>query len=205
MMLLAERYDLGADKWTMALNRLGFPAAYRNLFSELDLYIRDKDICDVGTGCGDFVAALTQIGGPSNSLTLVDPSHKMLAQATNRLKSACRNLHTNARKLESLKGVSKFDIILGAHVLEHLTEPEEGLQKIFQLLRPGGRLVLSVSKPHVCQWLIWLKWRHRWFRSQHVTELLDRTGFTGISVRDFPCGVPARCSHAYVATRPLNS
>jgi ubiquinone/menaquinone biosynthesis C-methylase UbiE len=204
-MLLAERYDLGADKWTMALERLGFPAAYRSLFAELDLYIRDKDICDVGTGCGDFVAALTRVSGPSNSLTLIDPSRNMLAKAKTRLRSECQRLHTNANGLENLRDHSKFDVVLGGHVLEHLTKPEEGLRQIFQLLRPGGRLVLSVSKPHVCQWLIWLKWRHGWFRSQQVTELLDRTGFTAISVRQFPCGVPARCSYAYVATRPLDS
>ncbi|CTQ52992.1 ubiquinone/menaquinone biosynthesis methyltransferase [Roseibium album] len=204
-MLLTERYDQGAGKWTMALDRLGFPAAYRNLFAELDLNIRNKDICDVGTGCGDFVAALTQIGDPPNSLTLVDPSHKMLAQATNRLQFACRNLHSNARRLESLRGVGEFDIMLGAHVLEHLREPEEGLRKMFRLLRPGGRLVLSVSKPHVCQWFIWLKWRHRWFSYQQITELLNWAGFTAISASDFPCGVPARCSRAYVAARPLNS
>lgn len=204
-MSLAERYDRGADKWTMVLDRLGFPAAYRGLFAELDLRVGSQDICDLGAGCGDFVAALAQVSGPVKSLTLVDPSRKMLARAENRLTPKCRELRSVAEKLESLPDIGQFDIVLGAHVLEHLADPEQGLRRVFQLLKPGGRLVLSVSKPHICQWLIWLKWQHAWFRRQHVTGWLHQTGFTAISVHRFPHGVPARCSHGYVAVRPFTN
>ncbi|QFT31096.1 Ubiquinone/menaquinone biosynthesis C-methyltransferase UbiE [Labrenzia sp. THAF82] len=203
-MTLAERYEKGADRWALTLERLGFPAAYRFLFSKLGLTVHDKDVCDVGTGCGDFAAALFEVSGQARSLTLVDPSSTMLQKACRRLRLAGRQLRSLPVRLDELTSDKTYDLILGAHVLEHLEDPEHGLRHLLELLKPGGRLVLSVSKPHICQWFIWLRWRHRWYHEDDVCDLLRRAGFQSIEVHRFPNGVPSRCSHAYSACRVAN-
>ncbi|WP_298959556.1 class I SAM-dependent methyltransferase [uncultured Roseibium sp.] len=203
-MTLAERYEKGADRWALTLERLGFPAAYRFLFSRLGLTLHDKDVCDVGTGCGDFTAALFEVSGQAKSLTLVDPSLTMLQRARKRLKFAGRQVQSMPVRLDELTLQKTHDLVLGAHVLEHLDDPEHGLRHFYDLLKPGGRLVLSVSKPHLCQGFIWLRWRHRWYHEDDVCDLLQRAGFQSIEVHRFPNGVPARCSHAYSAFRGVN-
>ncbi len=45
--------------------------------------------------------------------------------------------------LEDFDGVLKFDVIVMNHVIEHLVDPVGALQKIYNLLKPGGTFIIS--------------------------------------------------------------
>jgi ubiquinone/menaquinone biosynthesis C-methylase UbiE len=93
------------------------------------------------------------------------------------------------------------DALLAAHLIEHFADPAAALAEMATLLRPGGRLWLVVSKPHWCNAIIWLQWRHRTYGPERVAALLDGAGFVVVEEYAFPSGPPSRTSRGYVATR----
>jgi SAM-dependent methyltransferase len=73
-----------------------------------------------------------------------------------------------------------FDVVLCTQVLEHVPEPARVLAELARVLRPGGRIYLSVP-------LVWElhELPHDYFRytSRGVEHLLEATGFTADEVR----------------------
>jgi SAM-dependent methyltransferase len=92
-------------------------------------------------------------------------------------------------------GPDSFDFIVAWDVLEHLAAPQLQLQRLRTLLKPGGRLYLTV--PNIASWVARLsgsKWNmllleHLWyFDPGTVTRLLDACGLVVDAVR--PIGYP---------------
>lgn len=96
---------------------------------------------------------------------------------------------------------SSLDILLSAHVIEHLDEPLSGLKWFASLLRPGGHIALSVSKPHWCTALVRWRWGHKAFTPDTIQQMLTDTGFTDIQTIRFAKGPPSRTSCGYIARR----
>ncbi|WP_421858068.1 class I SAM-dependent methyltransferase [Oricola sp.] len=199
-MTLIDRYDRVSPVWETAMQRHGFGAAYASLFEALALP-RKQCVCDMGTGCGDFAAAFAASNGPVERLTLVDPSRRMLDIACDRLGGNARIVDRLEARLEETGRYPAFDLLLGAHVIEHCADPAAAIAALADMVRPGGHIVLSVSKPHLCQWLIWLRWGHRWFAPESVDNWLAAAGFVNLRRFEYPSGIPARVSMAYVAER----
>jgi len=68
-----------------------------------------------------------------------------------------------------------FDTVLSAEVLEHVPDPEKALREIYRILKPGGRLVISI--PH----LMYLHNEPNDFyryTKYGLRTLLERVGFT---------------------------
>lgn len=68
-----------------------------------------------------------------------------------------------------------FDTVLSAEVLEHVPDPEKALREIHRVLKPGGKLVMSI--PH----LMYLHNEpHDFYRytKYGLRTLLERVGFT---------------------------
>ena len=91
------------------------------------------------------------------------------------------------------------DVVLAAHVLEHCDDPLTALAQMRDMLVPGGQLRLVVSKPHWCNAIIWLQWRHRTFQRAEILALVQDAGFEVEQVYAFPSGprhAPAKGSCA---------
>lgn len=90
-----------------------------------------------------------------------------------------------------------FDCIIGNDVIEHLVDPWLALSHLRQLLKPGGRIVLSL--PNVRFWgvvkglALHGSWEYaddgildrthlRFFSRSSIEALLKKTGFNAISV-----------------------
>lgn len=202
-MTVAAQYDRYSKKWAPMLEQKGFVAAYKSLFDDLQISVRNRSVCDLGTGSGDFALALARSTPDRMNLTVVDPSGAMLRQAVSRLSPYCDHLQDHRLLLEDYGGGQRHDIVLAAHVLEHCLDPLAALHRMYALLRPGGIAILSVSKPHFCQWLIWLRWRHRWYSEMHLRAMCSEAGFSDVARYGFPAGIPRRVSHAIVARKDV--
>ncbi len=202
---LTSRYEAAAPGWGRRLASLGFPVAYRAMVARaLELHppcASQLEAADLGTGDGAFAEALLDKLDSRLSLTLLDRSPAMLQAAEARLGLGRAKLVAGDLGNPSLRE-GGYDIVTAAHLLEHLPEPRAALVRMAQLLKPGGILILSVSRPHWCSYLVWLIWRHRRFREEEMRALLDQAGFIDLQCWQPPAGPPRRLSLAYAARRP---
>lgn len=202
---LAARYEAAAPHWGRRIARLGFPRAYRSLVAEalarLPVAGTDLDVLDLGCGDGALAEALADILGPRVRLTLLDQSPAMLRAAEARLgpgraKLMCGDIG------EVAPGPASQDIVASAHLFEHLADPSQALHRMAEVLRPGGLLILCVSKPHWCSRIVWFAWRHREFTRDQMLAALAAAGFTQLHAWQPVAGPPRRLSLAYVARKP---
>lgn len=178
---------------------VNYSAAYTTFFKESVL--PKGRVLDVGTGTGSFARAWLDAGG-SPDLTLLDPSTAMLARARRnfaRIGLTPRQLHCG---FGSLSRTLRFDVILASHVLEHLSDPGVVLKQLANLLPSGGQLYLTDSKPHWCNWVIWLRFQHRWFVPEVICNMGREAGLVEIRVSHFEIGPPSRTSLGYVFSKP---
>ena len=204
---LTARYEAAAPTWGRRLARLGFPAAYRAIMAEalrrLPPAPGPLSVLDLGAGDGAFSEPLVDLLGRRVSLTLLDRSPAMLRAAEVRLGPDCARIIVGDLALLCLPEGSQ-DIVIAAHLLEHLPDPGGALVRMQGLLKPGGLLILAVSRPHWCSSLVWLGWRHRRFREAEMRDALGRAGFVDLHCWQPPQGPPRRLSLAYAARRPFS-
>jgi 2-polyprenyl-3-methyl-5-hydroxy-6-metoxy-1,4-benzoquinol methylase len=128
---------------------------------------RGRRCLDVGCGAGALGAALKAAGAVHVAGIELHPG--AAAQARERLDVLVQGDLMSA-PLPFREG--EFDIIVFADVLEHLPEPERALDRCLPLLRPNGRVVVSV--PNMRFWLVLLRLAvDRWAYADHGVR--DRT------------------------------
>lgn len=193
---LLAGYEGAAGWWAGALQRLGYDRAYQGLLRRVQPGARR--VCDIGTGAGDLALAYLQAVGRPVEMVLVDPSPAMLSVARRRVGRARAVL----ARLQDFTDPTGFDLVLAGHVMEHCADPCLALRQLAALLRPGGRLVMVISRPHWCQLLIWLRWRHRWFAPERVLRFAEAAGLVCDSAWPFDYGPPRRLSLGYVFHKP---
>ena len=197
---LIGKYAEAAQGWQAGLARLGYPQAYAALFAGAPPAGR---VLDVGTGSGAFAEAFLAGRPAPERLDLVDPVAEMLDVAGTRLTP----LASDIRMIRSGLGSATvpeagYDAVLCAHVVEHLDDPAGAVAWLASRVRPGGRLYLSVSRPHWCTALLRWVWGHRAYRPREVTGMLTGAGLAGIELQRYPKGPPSRTSCGYRAIRP---
>ncbi len=201
---LTQRYRAASQGWQRRMSDLGYAAAYRDILDQFTVDGASANaIMDVGCGAGDFAAAYACGRGRIDHLTLVDPSVEMLQIAMARLAARALHLHGRATGIENITVRSVQDLILCAHVLEHTADPILALERLKHHLAPGGRIILVASKPHWCNWLIWLRWRHRSFDPGHLRKMIQAAGLDCRTDSGLSRGPPRRTSHAYCITHPI--
>jgi SAM-dependent methyltransferase len=192
-------YDAAAAGWQNGMTRLGFVEAYRHLMAQVVPQATARSVLDVGTGTGAFAAAWTDVHGIPEALSVMDVSPAMLDVATNRLPQARPIL---AGLGGPLGDIGPQDIVLCAHVIEHLDDPHEALEWLHDQLRPGGTLVVALSRPHWCTALVRWRWGNAAYTPERGADMLRRAGFADIRTHRFPKGPPSRVSCGYTAQRP---
>src|SRR5215813_129437 len=75
---------------------------------------------------------------------------------------------------------ASFDAGVSAHMLEHLARPDQAINEMGRVLRPGAPLVIIVTRGSLANALIRLKCRHvliasdqliAWMRAAHVENI----------------------------------
>ena len=99
-----------------------------------------KDVLDVGCATG-YLANLLKSKGCT--VTGIDLNAGALAEA----KAHCKRViqaDLDVQSLADAVGRQRFDVVLFGDVLEHLRDPLGPLSDARKLLRPGGRVILSI-------------------------------------------------------------
>ncbi|MBA3533115.1 MAG: class I SAM-dependent methyltransferase [Ardenticatenales bacterium] len=141
---------------------------------------------DVGCATGLFLEALRSEGWQVQGVELNERA-ATFAREQLKLDVFCGTLED----APLVKG--SFDVITLWHVLEHLPEPAAALSRLYDLLAPGGTLVLTV--PNAAGWdaRLWGPWwagwdapRHLYHFTPHTLEhLLNAVGFGQIRLSSF--------------------
>ena len=136
------RYDLVNDIQSAGLHRL-----WKRKMARLVALGESEQALDVCCGTGDLIVRLAKGGG---RVVGVDMNGAMLNVARRRL--AKRNIGQSrlyqADALQLPFGDGQFDVVTIAYGLRNLADYKTGLQEIFRVLKPGGRLaILDFGKP----------------------------------------------------------
>lgn len=194
-----DRYEAVAPKWSDKMRVLGYYDGYLGFLSDRKPKLPARlEVIDIGTGTGAMAEAWTAIHGAPDRMVLLDQSPTMLKFAEGALARRGVNSEICDIGLEEAR-LGLFDVLLAAHVIEHFEDPLSALKAMRSMARPGARLWMSVSKPHWCNVIIWLQWRHRTFRPQEIEELFRKAGFAVEAHYSFPSGPPSRTSFGIVA------
>jgi SAM-dependent methyltransferase len=184
---LRSSYDAAAAGWSRRLERLGVPAWYKRFLDDVaraDHAIEAPWILDCGIGTGALSAAYLESTPGPVSLFGVDISENMLAKARETLRPYAvePTLHNgDVRRLPYHDG--SFDLVLSGHVIEHLPDPVEALREMARVLRPGGRLVLCVTRRSLGGLFVQVFWRTHRVDGGEAHAWLKRAGFNGIESR----------------------
>jgi demethylmenaquinone methyltransferase/2-methoxy-6-polyprenyl-1,4-benzoquinol methylase len=149
---IARRYDLINDLQSFGLHRL-----WKRRVVGLAKVQNGNRALDLCCGTGDLALALAQHGAETIGL---DFSEKMLEVAEAR-RQKIRNSQFAIRNLKFLQGDAQqlpfpdnfFDIVTVGYGLRNLTSWERGLDEMFRVAKPGGRIVvLEFGKPANALW-----------------------------------------------------
>ena len=162
-----------------------------------------QTILDVGTGTGVLIPYLIKEVGPSGSVTAIDYSENMV-QICKTKHGHLENVTVEVKNIEEdASPPESFDVVVCFGVFPHLENKEKTLKNINCMLKPVGTLVIAHAlsseeiKAHhknapsvVCHDML--------PEMAEMKPLLERTGFSGISIKDEP-GCHLCISHKVIA------
>jgi 2-polyprenyl-3-methyl-5-hydroxy-6-metoxy-1,4-benzoquinol methylase len=116
---------------------------YRHIISFLDRYLQGKKVLDFGSGVGSISLYLANQGKKVTGIEVSPKAVKMAKQSaqlfglTNKISFLTADIFkTNLKQ--------KFDFIICSEVLEHLHDDGKALKRLRSLLKPSGRVLISV-------------------------------------------------------------
>jgi 2-polyprenyl-3-methyl-5-hydroxy-6-metoxy-1,4-benzoquinol methylase len=142
-----------------------------------------KRILDFGSGKGEMIAALSEFF----SVEGLEPEEQARAICMNEGKRVSASID------ELTKSSAKFDLVVLFHVVEHFYSPRIELARIFDLLNPGGLVILET--PNAKDALLteyqneafsnFTYWSHHpmLHSSVSLSNLVTSAGFTNIDVK----------------------
>ena len=182
---LARAYDREAASWERTIDRLGFPDAYETMLRQAlqedcrDERDRQLHVLDAGIGAGGLSLALAKARPEPLALAGIDISPRMLGEADRRLRAFGIDADLRLGDVQDLPYEDgRFDLVMAAHVLEHLVDPHRALAEMVRVLKPGGVLLACLTRRSSLGMYIHLKWHthrvtandaERWF-ARHGLE-----------------------------------
>jgi 2-polyprenyl-3-methyl-5-hydroxy-6-metoxy-1,4-benzoquinol methylase len=165
------------------LQNLKYRSDIKFIKSVLGKSKKNLSVFEFGAGRGEFLSQLSSKGFQTAG---IEPSEHGVTAAKNLFA-----LHLEKSSADGYKFTSRYDLVTGRHVLEHLVDPLNFLKSIaVEGLKENGALVLKV--PNVDSWefsLFGQMWhgldlpRHQFhFSKDSLTTILKLSGFSSISI-----------------------
>jgi len=162
----------------------GHKSIYENVSKEVDLQPED-DLLEVACGSGHF---LKKYASPVHSVAGLDLSELMVKQATKKNQErvaagTAEFVHGNASKLPWEDNRFSVATTMGGFTM--FPKPLESLKEMYRVLRPGGKVVVSIEwnaedgldhTKHV------EKYEMRIYTEDEVRALMKEAGFSDISI-----------------------
>jgi 2-polyprenyl-3-methyl-5-hydroxy-6-metoxy-1,4-benzoquinol methylase len=124
---------------TFWLENLKHSSQYNCWIFEQILPHLGQNVLEVGCGNGNFTSLLVE---QVHQVMAVDLNPDYVAATQNRLPhSNLQVLHANALEMS---WEQTFDTIIMLDVLEHITDDQQCVQRLYQYLQPGGKLLIKV-------------------------------------------------------------
>jgi len=125
-------------------------------------------LLEIGSGAGDLLTAAVELG---YDVTGVERSEFACARAREMLGSSGRIV---CGDIDRLSERDYYDVCVIADVIEHVKDPREFLRQVYELVRPGG--IVIVATPSLQSWSARLM-RTRWmeFKTEHLHYFSQET------------------------------
>lgn len=112
-----------------------------HLTNELDIPWPSLSLLDVGSGGGLVAEPYARLGA---NVTGIDPSEQLIKVAKAHAAAAQLNINYRQTTLHALLDEHpRFDIVLALEVIEHVTDPNQFLQQLKAVTKPGGTVFIS--------------------------------------------------------------
>jgi len=139
-----------------------------------------KNVLDIGCGTGDFIKYCENAGWRT---TGVEPHEGARKTAQGKCQGS---IHSAIDTLEE-----QFDVITMWHVLEHVEDLAHYLERLTELVRSKGALIIAVpnfksddAKHYGTYWAAYDVPRHLWhFSQQSIERLFENTPFTLVETK----------------------
>lgn len=189
-----EKYDLTGDQYVY---KKSDPYSSHAQILQWIAQERPAEVLEFGTATGFLTSEMARLGC---SITGVEQDRDMAEIA----RPHCREVIVADIENLDFARLGKYDAVVFGDVLEHLRDPRKILQQVSGLLKPGGKVLMSL--PNVAN--IWVRLNllfgrfnysrvgildetHlRFFTLQTMKQLADDSGFDVISVNATPIPLP---------------
>jgi len=152
-------------------------------------------VLDVGCGTGAITSGIAERVGPTGRVVGIDSSEHLIAQAQQHTQT---NLRFEVADINTFEVDDRFDLVTSARVLQWLHNPEEVLQHMVRLLKPGGILTILDYNHEKISWSpeppasmtifynAFLTWRREAgfdnAIADHLPAMMERIGLTDVQV-----------------------
>jgi SAM-dependent methyltransferase len=103
--------------------------------------LRGLTVLIVGAGSGELAAMIARAGAQVMA-TDIDEASVRLTRETARRQAI--TLETAVMTVEELPAAPLYDLVVATDVIEHIQDDQAAVRKLVSVLRPGGRLVITV-------------------------------------------------------------
>ena len=104
-----------------------------------------SSILDIGSGAGPILSHLIEYADKQTNIIGIDISSAMITRARNRLASKRPRLVLGDLAQLPFRDEA-FDCITCGYALEHVPNTRRGMEEIYRVLSPGGRVLLFVTE-----------------------------------------------------------
>lgn len=208
---LAGLYDHASKSWARTSRRFRLETAYRDpLFASgvaEALAGSDARVLDCGIGSGSLSLALASITTDPPEYQGIDTSRAMLAAADAELHRAGIVAQLRQSDVRAIPDLDRtFDVVMAAHVLEHLPDPQAALREMVRVLKPGGVLFACMTRRSVFGTFVQLRWRTWMVSERQGVAWLRASGLDDIGFQPIGLGFGAGgASTAFWARKPVGT
>lgn len=185
---LVEKYNAIAHRWQQKIQRFGYDKAYATLFAGLHNDLRNSfathdttSVLDCGLGSGALSAALYNAGVGDLALHGVDTSPAMVAASRSHLAQQGIPMRGGTHDMRSLPyDDNAFGMVMAAHTIEHLSQPQVGIREMVRVLRPGAPLLIVTTRSGLLGSLLDAQWGLTCLEEATLVETLVNAGLRDV-------------------------
>lgn len=163
---LIDRYDAIAHQWQRKVQFFRYDRAYASLFARLHDVLHSHfsgystaDVLDCGVGSGALSVALHNAGHDNLTLRGVDTSPAMVNASRDHVAQQGVPIQVQLQDVRSLPYEDNtFGMVMTAHTIEHLPQPQAAIREMVRVLRPDAPLLIVTTRPGLLGSLVDAQW-----------------------------------------------